>query len=86
MVFGNASSSDRSSAGGKGSSYSSGSGYGGGGRGTSSSPGTGADLSEFVEKLGGAVGDDLKKMGASIAGGTTKLREGVGAFLDVLRR
>lgn len=45
-----------------------------------------ADVSEFVEKLGAAVGDDLKRVGAALSVGTSKLAMGMSAFAEALRR
>ena len=80
MVFG-----DGGGAGGGGGGrggYSSSSSYGGG-------PGGGpaaGDMSEFAEKLGAAVGEDLKRVTEAVASRASKLKEGFAAFADVMRR
>jgi len=43
-------------------------------------------VSEFVEKLGAAVGDDLKRVGNALSVGTSKLAQGMSAFAEALRR
>jgi hypothetical protein len=43
-------------------------------------------VSDFVEKLGAAVGDDLRKVGNVVADKAGRLREGMSAFMDAMRR
>jgi hypothetical protein len=74
-------SSDQVFGSGSGSSY--GGSIGGGGSGRYDS---GADLNQFIDQIGSSVGDDMKKVSVAISDSTAKLRDGVSAFLDVMRR
>jgi ADP-ribosylation factor GTPase-activating protein 2/3 len=67
---------------GSGSPYSSGSGGGG----SSGRYDSGGDLNQFIDQIGSSVGDDMKKVSVAISDSTAKLREGVAAFIDVMRR
>lgn len=48
--------------------------------------GTGDSMSEFVEKLGSAVGDDVRKMGSALTDKAGKLKDGMSAFMEAIRR
>jgi len=43
-------------------------------------------MSDFVEKLGAAVGDDLRKVSTVVADKASRLRDGMSAFMDAMRR
>ncbi len=48
--------------------------------------GSGGDVTDFVEKIGASVGEDLKRVGEALSQGSSKLREGMSAFAEALRR
>lgn len=63
------------------------SGGGGGGSGRyAGRAGSGGDVTDFVEKIGASVGEDLKRVGEALSQGSSKLREGMSAFAEALRR